>query len=158
MPNISFFALNDEFLALKVCGRVQINLHSAPFGAFEFKTWELHISRAKKNYTKPLHKLSSSKLRSSLIFQMQCFFALAPPWASKLKAWNIQEGPTQMFLCLASTFGIESWRPKKKKKLLQPLLQFSSLELESFKRGQSKLSCLGRAPKNPKKLHNFWTL
>jgi hypothetical protein len=32
---------------------------------------------------------------------------------------------------------------QKKKKLLQPFLQFSSLELESFKRGQGKLSCLG---------------
>jgi hypothetical protein len=40
----------------------------------------------------------------------------------------------------------------------QPLLKFPSLELEGFKRGQSKLSCLGRAFVQPKKLQNIKTL
>ncbi len=131
MSSANYFAFGLQLLVPKVQGPTQRNL-----------LW-------------PQIELLSSKFESSTTCWMQFFFA----FDLELSASQVQKN------CVVPSTNFRTWSleaPTHAECLAsfksQPCLKLPSLELEGFKRGQSKLSCFGWASMQLKKLQNIKTL
>lgn len=148
----------------------------SPFGASELQVQKLHKELSiKKLHLGPLqafelwaqklpHLPSAISLHLVSNFWHQKleakynFFCVGPSLNFQAQSLEAPRGADANLFMLNLQLLAPRVGDQVQKFLFQPHLQLSSLELESFKRGSCKFTCLGWAPKNPKKIHYFKTL
>jgi hypothetical protein len=60
------------------------------------------------------------------------------PWPPRAAFFGVPREVEAIVFAQAPTFGIENWRSSKKK-IVWPLMEFFSMKLKSFRRGQTKM-------------------